>query len=282
MQNLKDKVAFITGAASGIGFEIARSLANKGVNLMLSDTSEKKLLTAKNKILEESHFNKITIDSIECDVADYKRMQEAAEYTLKIFGKVHILINNAGVSFTGKPGEIPISDWHWIVNTNLMGIVYGVELFLPIIRSHNEGGYIVNTASMAGHWAQKKMGPYNTTKFAVVGYSESLRADLKEEKIGVSVLCPGWVSTNIINSDINRPSGYKKSSWTDEEILFLKNSLDPKIVGQLVVDSIIKNRMYIFTHQDMQPVISIRSSYIEQDYTACMQHPSVVNKINDD
>ena len=275
MKNIENKVAFITGAASGIGFEIAMSMAHNKVNLMLSDKCEEKLKTAKEKILDQNKSKNLHIDYVVCDVSDYNQMHQAANYTLEIFKKIHILVNNAGVSFTGRPGEIPIDDWHWIVNINLMGVVYGVELFLPIIKSHNEGGHIVNTASMAGHWARKNMGPYNTTKFAVVGYSESLRADLKEEKIGVSVLCPGWVSTNIVNSDMNRPSGFKKSSWTEEEKLFLRNSLDPKAIGSLVIDSIKKDRMYIFSHPDMQQAILARSSYIDKDYTACMKHPSI-------
>ena len=134
MKNIENKVAFITGAASGIGFEIAMSMAHNKVNLMLSDKCEEKLKTAKEKILDQNKSKNLHIDYVVCDVSDYNQMHQAANYTLEIFKKIHILVNNAGVSFTGRPGEIPIDDWHWIVNINLMGVVYGVEFFLPIIK----------------------------------------------------------------------------------------------------------------------------------------------------
>ena len=242
---------------------------------MMADINSQKLSQAANSI--RNKFPELSIETIICNVANEAEMKLATEKTLDCFGKVHILINNAGVAFGGKTGEIPLDDWRWIININLMGVVYGVEMFTPLILSHGEGGHIINTASMAGHWTIKKTAPYNTTKFAVVGYTETLRKELAHSNIGVSVLCPGWVSTGIFNSELQRPSqkGNKKSSWTEDDKKIFNNAMKPNVIGELVCDSIIDNRLYIFTHPEMKSVIPIRYANIMRDYKNCTKHPLI-------
>ena len=202
MDQVRDKVAFITGGAGGIGLAIARSLGRRGARVMLADIDETQLGSAVSDLRNSG----IEAAPVVCDVADAASVREASERTLERFGAVHILINNAGVFVGGRTGNIPLDDWRWIVDVNLMGVVHGVETFVPIIAAQKQGGYVINTASMAGHWAVGDLGPYNATKFAVVGYSETLRRDLRRDGIGVSVLCPALVRTRIHESMAARPS----------------------------------------------------------------------------
>ena len=200
--DIAGKTAFITGGAHGIGLAIARSLAARGAKVMLADINADALTEASASLAAEG----ADVGSVVCDVANEAAMRAAADATIKRFGKVHIVVNNAGVGNGGRAGETSLDDWRWIVDINLMGVVYGVEMFTPLIKSHGEGGYIINTASMAGHVASAVMAPYHATKFAVVGYSESLREDLARDNIGVSVLCPAWVRTHIYKSSLGSPT----------------------------------------------------------------------------
>ena len=180
------QTAFITGGASGIGLSIAKALATRGVNIMLADLDSARLQDAAATIRAMG----AEVDIVLCDVADEAMVRAAADATIQRFGKVHIIANNAGVATGGMAGNIAIKDWRWVVDINLMGVVHGTEIFLPLIKSHGEGGHILNTASMAGHVASPGMSPYHATKFAVVGYSEAVKAELAGQNIGVSVLCP--------------------------------------------------------------------------------------------
>ena len=183
MNTIQNKVVFITGGGHGIGLSLGKVFAGHGAKVVLADIDEERLNTAK-ALLAESGFD---VETIVCDVAKAESVKSAAEFTVERFGKVHIVINNAGVSLAGKPGSIPLEDWRWIVDINLMGVVYGVEVFVPLIKSHGEGGYIINTASMAGHIAGPSMSPYHATKYAVVGYSESIRQDLQARFLSFTV-----------------------------------------------------------------------------------------------
>ena len=173
MQDFSGKTAFITGSAGGIGFAIAKSLGAWGAKIMLSDLCEKRLKVACEALTTSG----VVADYVVCDVSDANSVDLAAQRTLERFGKIHVLVNNAGVSCGGPTGEIPLADWNWSVGINLMGVVHGVEIFTPLIKAHGEGGHIVNTASVAGHLAFAGGGPYVATKFAVVGYSETIRED---------------------------------------------------------------------------------------------------------
>jgi NAD(P)-dependent dehydrogenase (short-subunit alcohol dehydrogenase family) len=277
VKDFKGKTAFVTGGANGIGLAMARSLGVAGANIMLADINA----DALEKSVHDLKAAGIEAASVVCNVANADDVRAAAAATIERFDKVHIVANNAGVSLAGKAGKTSLADWRWIVDINLMGVVHGIEIFVPLIKKHGEGGHIINTASMAGHWAAAEMGPYNATKFAVVGYSETIRQELAEDNIGVSVLCPAWVKTNIHLASLGAPSREDSVPDPDAPIsdaakMFfneVENGLDPNLVGDWVVDSIKANRGWIFTHPDMMPIIDVRAGWIKADYQACVDDP---------
>ena len=272
---ISGKTAFVTGAASGIGFAVARAFAVRGAKVMLADIDQLLLDEAQASLQAEG----LEVAAVLCDVADVDAVKRAAEATAARFGNVHIVVNNAGVGIGGRPGETPMENWRWIVDINLMGVVHGVEVFTPMMKAHGEGGYFVNTASMAGHVADRGMSPYFATKFAVVGYSEALQADLARDNIGVSVLCPAWVSTNIYKSQLNSPTGpsNEEELQTDSGFKAMKEvvegGLPAQLVGDWTAECVEEGRFYIFTHPETQQFIDDRYARITQDYAACAADP---------
>lgn len=276
MTDIAGKTAFITGGANGIGLAVAKSLAARGANVMLADINEAGLAAAKTSLGEMN----VRVETVVCDVAKDDAVQAAAQRTIELFDKVHIIVNNAGVALGGEPGKIEIKDWRWIVDINLMGVVHGVEAFVPHIQAHGEGGHIINVASMAGHIAMPGMGPYHATKFAVVGYSEALRAELAGAGIGVSVLCPGWVKTNIHESVAARPSGGVDLNSPESAAMaqIIENGYPADDVAEWVSDCVEADRLYIFTHADMRPAIDARYGMVSADYDAAIAHPAFAQK----
>ena len=275
MESLKNKVAFITGGGHGIGLSIGLIFAQQGARVVLADINEKRLASAKDTLASAN----LSVETVVCDVADPDALRRAADFTLERFGKVHIVVNNAGVSLAGKLGKIPLEDWRWIVDINLMSVAYGVEIFTPLIQSHGEGGYFINTASMAGHIAGPAMSPYHATKFAVVGYSESIRADLAADNIGVSVLCPAWVRTDIHNVGVNKPSltngaTADESSSNEPEAgiadiaAVIESGIAPDDLAQWVLECMLAKRFYIFSHPSMTQHLDARAALIKADYEA--------------
>lgn len=278
MESLKNKVAFITGGGHGIGLSIGRIFAQQGARVVLADINEKRLASAKETLASAD----LSVETVVCDVADPDALRRAADFTLERFGKVHIVVNNAGVSLAGKPGKIPLEDWRWIVDINLMSVAYGVEIFTPLIQSHGEGGYFINTASMAGHIAGPAMSPYHATKFAVVGYSESIRADLAADNISVSVLCPAWVRTDIHNAGVNKPSltngaTADESSSNEPEAgiadiaAVIESGIAPDDLAQWVLECMLAKRFYIFSHPSMTQHLDARAALIKADYEAIVR-----------
>ena len=271
MTDITGKTAFITGGASGLGFSMARAFASRGANVMLADIDEAGLAVAAEKLRAETNAE---IDHVVCDVARAEAVRAGADAVVDRFGKVHIVVNNAGVAINGKPGTIALEDWRWIVDINLLGVVYGVEVFTPLIQAHGEGGHFINTASMAGHIANAGMSPYFATKFAVVGYSEALALEFAKENINVSCLCPAWVKTNIHNTGFAKPSGgpSKEEAKNDpayqEMSAVVNGGLDPDAVGEWVADCVEANRLHIFTHPEFKPFIDARSAAVSADYKA--------------
>ena len=214
------------------------------------------------------------VATVLCDVADVESVRAAAQTTVDRFSKVHIVVNNAGVSLTGRAGKISIENWRWAVDINLMGVVHGIETFAPILQAQGEGGHFVNTASMAGHAASPGAAPYIATKFAVVGYSEALRGELAPAGVHVSVLCPAFVKTNILESEFGRPSitlSYEQAKQTDRFKAMqnlIEQGLDADAVGEWTAECIETNRFYIFTHPELLDAIKARFSAIETDYQA--------------
>ena len=203
MKEFKDKVAVITGAASGIGFGIAERCAQTGMKVVLAGINEDTLGNAEEKL----KFTGATLLSIRTDVSKREDIEALAQKTLDAFGAVHLLVNNAGVGAGTSVWDSTWDDWEWVMNVNLWGVLYGVKIFTPIMLAQDKEAHIVNIASIAGLLPSHPSAPYQVTKHAVVALTESLYYSLAQRnaKVKVSLLCPGWVKTSILNSGRNRP-----------------------------------------------------------------------------
>lgn len=270
MQDVAGKTAFITGSASGMGLGMARAFADAGMQVMLADIDAESLARAEAELKERG----ARVSSVVCDVTKEKSVFDAAEATVDVFGKVHVLCNNAGVGAGGRFDELSQRDWDWVIAVNQLGVIYGIRAFLPKIRSHGESGHIVTTSSMAGLVnSGAGWGPYNATKFAVVALSEVLYSELKGTSIGCSVLCPGAVATNIAKAGKHRPADYgpsKRAPIVDGQGRSvndaLSRALDPDIVGRLVLEGIQQNQFYIFTDPRMWRAVERRFGRIRQGF----------------
>jgi NAD(P)-dependent dehydrogenase (short-subunit alcohol dehydrogenase family) len=272
MQDLAGKVAFVTGAASGIGLGIARALAQAGVKVMMADIDGAELETQVARLAETN----ADVAGIRTDVSLKAELQAAADATIERFGKVHILVNNAGVGGGGDYGSWSDASWDWVIGVNLMSAIWGVEIFGPLMEQHGEGGHIVSTASMAGLVAAVAPG-YNVTKYGVVALSEGLRPTLAQRGIGVSVLCPGFIRTRIMESSRTLPDRLAgKVALPDPEAPLpafvqmaaqaIQNGIDPLYVGELVVEAIEGDWPYIFTDTDFEAGVDQRFAAIKAGF----------------
>ena len=269
MREFKGKTAFITGGASGIGLAMAKAFAEAGMNVMLADVEQSALDQARKDLGQYGNH----VLGVACDVADPDSVERAAQATFSAFGKVHVLCNNAGVAAAGGTDLISVDNWRWVVDVNLMGVVHGVRSFLSHIRSHGEGGHIVNTASMAGMVNNMGFSPYAATKFAVVAMSEGLRMRLQPLGIGVSVLCPDFVRTRIGESGRNRPDRYgpvqpldpasPTAAMVAEIARQIAAGIDPANVAARVLNAIREDELYIFTHPNMRAGVDERFAAIQ-------------------
>jgi NAD(P)-dependent dehydrogenase (short-subunit alcohol dehydrogenase family) len=260
MRDLAGKTAFITGGASGIGLAMGHAFAAAGARVMLADIEAKALDDA---VAGFKGNNLPEVRGVVCDVRDYAAVERAARETIAAFGKIHIVCNNAGVVGAGGAENVNLTDWRWVVDINLMGVVHGVKVFVPLVKSHDEGGHIVNTASMAGFLPGTGFGPYTATKYAVLGISEALQAELEPAGIGVSVLCPGWVATRITDSRRNWPKEYgdppqNAGAAAAKIAALVKDGMAPSEVAELVLTAVKNNELYIFTHPHMRPPLERR------------------------
>ena len=213
------------------------------------------------------------VRGVYCDVADASSVERAAQSTYQAFGNVHVVCNNAGVAAGGGIDHISLDNWRWVLDVNLMGVLHGIRSFLPHIRGHGEGGHIVNTASMAGMTGRLGFSPYTASKFAVVGMSEGLAAQLAPHGIGVSVLCPSYVRTGIGESGRNRPQRYGPSPTLDpaspaaamvaDIALRLQAGLEPDAVAARVLNAIRNDELYVFTHADSREAVDKRFAAIQ-------------------
>ena len=254
MQELAGKTAFVTGAASGIGFALSRRFAEAGMNVMLADIETDALVAA----VENLHAITPHVRGVGCDVADPVSVERAAKASYEAFGSVHVVCNNAGVGGGSGIDNVALDTWRWVIDVNLMGVLHGIRTFLPHIRAHGEGGHIVNTASMAGMNSGLGFSPYSASKFAVVNMSEGLAKQLAPLGIGVTVLCPGFVRTRIWESGRNRPERYGPTQIPDPASAAGKlvaqlaelgrAGLDAIDVAAQVLTAIRENELYVFTH----------------------------------
>src|SRR5271156_488653 len=208
MKDLAGRTAFVTGAASGIGLGIAGALAQAGVKVMLCDIEE----AALAKAVEGLKRTNADVDGVKADVSLKSELKAAADATIARYGKVHILVNNAGVGGGGSYEAWTDSEWDWTLGVNLMAVIWGIEIFGPLIERHREGGHIVSTASIAGLVSYPATIPYNVSKYGVVALSEGLRADLAARGIGGSGPCRGFMRTEIMTPGRNFPECFARPS----------------------------------------------------------------------
>src|SRR5579871_5152990 len=267
MQDLAGRTAFITGAASGIGLAIATTLSQAGVKVMLCDIEEDALATA----VETLKLANADVDGVRADVSLKAELQAAADATVSRYGKVHILVNNAGVAGGRGYGHWTDAGWNWVLDVNLMSVIWGIEIFGPLIEAHGEGGQVVSTASIAG--LIPGSGPaYNVTKYGVVALSEGLRPVLAPRGVGVSVLCPGFIRTQITNSRRNVPERFVIADGPPDRARAelvqgrIAGGIDPLYVGELVREGIENDWPYIFTDTEFEPAIENRFAAIKQGF----------------
>jgi NAD(P)-dependent dehydrogenase (short-subunit alcohol dehydrogenase family) len=269
MQDLTGKNAFITGGAGGIGLAMAKAFLNEGMNVAIVDVDEKALAAARTELAGSN----AKVVALQLDVTDREQFKTVADQVEAELGSIHVVCNNAGVYRGGSMEAATYEDWDWIMGVNVGGVVNGLQTLVNRVQRHGEGGHIVNTASMAGVTTSPGLGIYNASKFAVVGMSESLRADLEPHGIGVSVLCPGMVRTKILESERNRPTDFDvtepdsvAAAQAHSEImnLAMNTGIDAAEVADVVVKGIKDNELYLFPHPEMKAAT-------EQRMTAMLQ-----------
>jgi NAD(P)-dependent dehydrogenase (short-subunit alcohol dehydrogenase family) len=272
MKDLTGKTAFVTGAASGIGLGIATALAQAGVKVMLCDIEEAALAEAVEGLKQTN----ADVDGVRADVSLKAELKAAAEAAIGRYGKVHILVNNAGVGGGQRYGAWTGAGWDWTLGVNLMAVVWGIEIFGPLIEQHGEGGHIVSTASIAG-LISGEVVQYSVSKYGVVALSEGLRSELAPRGIGVSVLCPGFVRTQIMDFWRNLPERFDRipddrlgAIRASEPFKMVQervsNGIDPFYVGELVREGVENDWPYIFTDLEFEPMIEERFAAIKQGF----------------
>ena len=244
------KTAFITGGVSGIGFGIARAFSNAGMRLILSYRNETYRESAERWFVDQG---RALPKFVKLDVTDRDTFASVAAEA----GKVHVLVNNAGVSVFGPTDEASYDDYDWIMGVNFGGVVNGVVSFLPGMKAHGEGGHIVNVASMAAYLSGPQAGIYTASKFAVRGLSESLRYNLALHGIGVSLVCPALTNTNAWDSALNRPEAFANSGFAppvraelEQFSTAFEMGMDPLEVGEKILAGMSRNDGLIFTHPE--------------------------------
>lgn len=285
MFKFEGRTALITGGAGGIGFSVAKALGEQKMNIVLTDIDQKNLLQSA----AELDALGIPVLATPLDTADEMQWQAVAQQAKDKFGKVHMVVNNAGVGGDSGPIESQETEgWQWALGVNLMGVVYGAKTIVPLIKEHGEGGWILNVASMAGLGGVPYSGAYTATKAAVVALSEGWAKELKNQSIGVSVLCPAFVKTRIYDSERNRPDKYKSDAYdTNNESGFLKQTkqfvrdgIDASIVGKRVVEAIGAGELYIFTHPNYRKLNQARLAAIDEAFARSEKSPLLKDILN--
>jgi NAD(P)-dependent dehydrogenase (short-subunit alcohol dehydrogenase family) len=271
MRQLEGKTAVVTGAASGIGLGLARTFAREGMAVVLCDIRSDRLDAA----LAEVEGLGARALAVPTDVSDRAAVEQAAKRAVDAFGAVHVVCNNAGVTMHGKSvADMAPAEWDWVIGVNLYGVIHGVQTFLPLIRAHGGEGHVVNTASIAGSVVnpERRSGAYATTKYAIVALSESLHADLADTPIGVSVLAPAAVNTEIYRSGDNRPErfgGPYPLPGNDPLHEEPKHGLHPDVVGRRVVRAIRNRELFVFTHMQTKDWLDRRHQRIRSAFDDC-------------
>ena len=285
MKELDGKTAIISGGAEGIGLGIAQVLGRYGMNIVIADINAEQLEKARQNLEQAG----TPVLAVSLDVVAVEQWRKVAEQAMDRFGKVHMLVNNAGVGGAPKPIDTSSEqDWRWVVDVNLMGVVNGAQTIIPLIKAHGEGGWVVNVASMAGFVPLPMASAYSATKAAVVAMSESWHAELQDQNIHVAVLCPGFVKTRINLSQRNRQaqyesddslqSGSKRQAKLGQQMQsVLDAGAPPELIGERVVEAIAAKELYIVTHPNFRSAVDARFSAITQCFKRAESSPLLVD-----
>jgi NAD(P)-dependent dehydrogenase (short-subunit alcohol dehydrogenase family) len=262
MRDLTGKVAVVTGAASGIGRATARRFAESGMRVALADVERDALEVATAELAADG----FEVLAVPTDVRLEASIEALRDATVETFGAVHVVHNNAGVVASGAIEEITLDLWTWVLEVDLWSVIHGIRTFLPLLKEQGEG-HIVNTASTAGLQASAGIAPYNVAKFGVVALSETLAAELDGSGVGVSVLCPGAVNTQIVDSERNLPAAVTASTGATAErfqsragAMLARDGLDPSVVAEMVHDAVVEDRFWIITHAGWLDVVADRAA----------------------
>lgn len=266
---IKDRVAVITGGASGIGLAVARVLATGGARLVLADIEQRPLDAAVTGLQAEG----VEAIGVACDVSDRSDIEALADEAWSAMGGAHIVFNNAGVAVGGPVADMSHQDWKWIIDVDLWGPIHGVECFLPRMIEQGQGGNLLFTASFAGLVPNEGLGPYCVAKYGVVALAEVLRRELRPHDIGSTVLCPMRVETNIGSSERNRldsfggpeaSPGVADQDETNDDLA--GRVLDVEAVAQMTVEAMIGDRLYVLPHEESRGFIRRRFERIDQTF----------------
>lgn len=269
MRDFQDRGAVVTGGASGIGLAIARRLGGRGARVVLSDVEADALGAA----VEDLRRDGVEAHGVACDVRSREQVLDLADRSFALLGGVHVVCNNAGVAVGGPIVEMSHDDWRWVLDVDLWGPIHGVEAFVPRMVDQGVGGHVSFTASFAGLVPNRGLGPYCVAKYGVVALAEVLERELREHGIGVSVLCPMRVGTNIASSERNRPPDYggpDASPRVPEQ-----DEANPDLAGRvlpvddlaaLTLDAIAAGRLYVLPHEESRTSIRRRFERIDRTF----------------
>ncbi|MFK7831196.1 MAG: SDR family NAD(P)-dependent oxidoreductase [Congregibacter sp.] len=278
MLDFSGKTAVISGGADGIGFSLAMALGKRGMNIVIADIEGPQLASALSELQEHA----IPTHAVEMDVALREDWLRTAKEAREHFGNVHMLINNAGVG--GGVGSIDTLDdasWRWTIDVNLMGVVYGGNVFAPEMKAHGEQSWLINVASIAGMGGVPMAGAYTATKAAVVALSESWAGELHNSNVHVSVLAPAFVKTRIHLSHRNRQARYASNVELTPDVIevgkatyhAVTNGIDAELLSQRVIEALEQGEFYIFTHPNYKPVTDQRSEQVAAAFDQAAQSP---------
>lgn len=268
--DLGGKVAVVTGGASGIGRGIASALLEEGAEVVIADVERGVLARTAEEL---------GVLGVPTDVSDLASVQALAQQVIDRFGRVHVVCNNAGIGGSARVADLTTSDWQWTLGVNLWGVIHGVQTFLPLLLDNIDGGHIVNTSSYSGLHSRAGLGAYTASKFGVVGLSECLALELAEEglDVGVSILCPGFVRTNLGTFTRNRPEAFSDGNLGNPQVAARSNAglqsareaahvIEPIEAGRMVVGAIKRGDLYIITDPGMLAGVQARHAAIEQAF----------------
>lgn len=271
MEDLRNKVAVITGGAEGIGRAIAQRAAREGMKLVLADINADSLAATVAELVGQG----AEAIGIPADVSNFDEVEALANAAFTRFHRVHLLVNNAGVALCKPAWEVSVEDWDWVLGVNLHGVIHGLQAFVPRMISDGEEGHIINTSSAAGLLATPGFAAYSVSKHGVVALSEVLHHDLalRESRLKVSVLCPAWVKTRIAQSERNREDAERSDLKTFDPVSMkiaaavlqaTASGIEPDRVAEAVFEAIASDRFYILTHPDTKAGVKVRMEDILQ------------------